>query len=350
MISKMFSTVIGFAFVLTAIVGLSVGMVMAQEEEGQETAQPEKEKVQETAQPEKEKLLMEEISVTATRVEKSVFETPQAVNIVRREDFLIKNAANVGDALREEVGISVERQGSTYTGHPVIRGQSGNRILALVDGNRFDNITTYGGPNHHRLGMIDMSQVERIEVIRGPGSTLYGSNAIGGVINYITRGIDFPETGFSYRAKLLSQYSTVDNGFKERLQLQGATPKFGMLVGATWRKTDDIKTATRTLDFTALDRILDFDAKAAYRISDSQKLELNYQKHDGDNIERKQTKKYKKGTLSSITNYWAPEVNRDYVSLRYEAQNVTDFLGQIRAKVYLHNSRIELCQNMFYYS
>ncbi|MBC8461724.1 MAG: TonB-dependent receptor [Deltaproteobacteria bacterium] len=410
MIRKMFSTVMGFAFVLTAIVGLSVGMVMAQEEKGQETASfkiteqslenlksesvpddvlkklqslknqevigEEKflgilketiggeqtvrfkslilkhaQKVQETAQPEpeKEKFLMEEISVTATRVEKSVFETPQAVNIVRREDLLMKNAANVGDALREEVGISLERQGSTYTGHPVIRGQSGNRTLALVDGNRFDNITTYGGPNHHRLGMVDMSQVERIEVIRGPGSTLYGSNAIGGVINFITRGIDFPEAGFSYHAKLLSQYSTVDNGFKERLQLHGATPKFGMLFGATWRKTDDIKTATQTLDFTALDRILDFDVKAAYRISASQKLELNYQKHDGDNIERKQTKKYKKRALSSITDYLAPELNRDYISLKYEAQNVTGFLDEIRAKAYYHDSRVDRWQNRFYY-
>ena len=71
-------------------------------------------------------------------------------------------------------------------GSPFIRGLVGNQVLVLIDGIRLNNATFRYGPNQY-LNTIDSWQIERIEVMRGSGSIQYGSDALGGVVNIISR-------------------------------------------------------------------------------------------------------------------------------------------------------------------
>ncbi|MFN2399562.1 MAG: TonB-dependent receptor plug domain-containing protein, partial [Gemmatimonadaceae bacterium] len=89
------------------------------------------------------------------------------------------------DVLRDVVGVQVQQTNAGH-GTVILRGLTGNQVLILVDGVRLNNATIRDGPNQ-LLALIDPERIERVEVIRGPGSVLFGSDAMGGVVNVVTR-------------------------------------------------------------------------------------------------------------------------------------------------------------------
>src|SRR5215470_17774930 len=124
------------------------------------------------------------VIVTATKIETPREEIGASVSVVNGDDFPTYHYPSVDEAMRNVPGLEITRSGSygklsTLT----IRGANANQIQVLVDGVRVKSPTT---------GQVDLSDIspdliERIEVIRGPQSTLYGADAIGGVVNIITR-------------------------------------------------------------------------------------------------------------------------------------------------------------------
>jgi hemoglobin/transferrin/lactoferrin receptor protein len=108
----------------------------------------------------------------------------------------------------------------------VIRGLSSNRILVLVDGQRLNNSresTEFAGI---QPSLVDLSQVERIEVLRGPGSVLYGSDAIGGVINIITKQAEFSGQGFTLGGAVNLAYGTAAQDKRGGFELSGADERY----------------------------------------------------------------------------------------------------------------------------
>lgn len=126
-----------------------------------------------------------EIVVTPTRGPALAQESARHVTVVTAEEIASKGYRSVPDALRGEAGVLVQ-QTNLGGGSPFIRGLTGNQILLMVDGVRLNNAGTRFGPNQ-MLNTVDLSSVERIEIVRGAGSVLYGSDAIGGVVNVITK-------------------------------------------------------------------------------------------------------------------------------------------------------------------
>jgi hemoglobin/transferrin/lactoferrin receptor protein len=125
------------------------------------------------------------IVVTATRTAKPVFITPAAVNLIGSDAIRTAEANTVTDLFREIPGLDVAGVGIQQA-RPIIRGQRGQRILLLQDAMRLNNSRRqqeFG----EIPGVVDLSTVERVEVVRGPSSVLYGTDAIGGVVNLITR-------------------------------------------------------------------------------------------------------------------------------------------------------------------
>src|SRR5688500_1690591 len=130
--------------------------------------------------------ILEETIVTATRIERTVFDVPYTAHVIGREDFIERrNVRTFPDALREIPGVMVQRTAYGQAS-PFIRGFTGFRTLALIDGIRLNNATFREGPNQY-WGSIDQYTIDRIDVVKGPSSVLYGSDAIGGTVNAITR-------------------------------------------------------------------------------------------------------------------------------------------------------------------
>lgn len=125
------------------------------------------------------------VTVTATRAPTEVTRVPQPVIVVDSAKIREIVPNNAADVLRESPGVDVVGTGPNQV-RPSIRGQRGQRILLLQDGLRLNN-----NRRQQDFGelpaLVDVDQIERVEVVRGPSSVLYGSDAIGGVINLITR-------------------------------------------------------------------------------------------------------------------------------------------------------------------
>jgi outer membrane receptor protein involved in Fe transport len=138
----------------------------------------------------------ERVAVTALRRERPLFDTPQSVSIVTDSDITDRIATSAADALERVTGVQVQRT-DLGGGSPYLRGLVGNQILILVDGIRLNNSTFRLGPNQY-LNTVDPFGVERIEVIRGPASSLYGSDGLGGVVNVLT-GSPAPEPSGQFK-------------------------------------------------------------------------------------------------------------------------------------------------------
>ncbi len=131
--------------------------------------------------------VMPEVTVTATMSDHEVRTAPASVTIVPRAEIEDRNATNLLQAIRGTPGITLSPRQVGGRKTIALRGLEGRHTLTLIDGRRISASDDVVGHSDYQYGWLPMSAIERIEVIRGPMSTLYGSEALGGVINIITR-------------------------------------------------------------------------------------------------------------------------------------------------------------------
>ena len=150
---------------------------------------------------------MEVIQAVATRTQRAAFDVPAPVDVLEGERIDRLQADNlVADLFPLEAGLEVEGEGP-FLGLPVLRGLSGNRVLVLVDGQRLNNsreAINFGGV---QPGLVDVSSIAAVEILRGPASVLYGSDAIGGIVNIVTRRPELPAVGVSLSGSATTRYS-----------------------------------------------------------------------------------------------------------------------------------------------
>jgi vitamin B12 transporter len=127
---------------------------------------------------------MNTIVVTASRTEQKIADTLDTTTVISRDDIERIQPRDLTDLLRREVGIDYSRTGGRgATSSLFVRGTSASQVVLLVDGARM-NTTSNGAAS---LELFDLENIERIEVVRGPSSSLYGNDAIGGVVQIFTR-------------------------------------------------------------------------------------------------------------------------------------------------------------------
>jgi len=124
-----------------------------------------------------------ELLVTATRVEKKLQDVPYTVNVITAEEIRASGATSLADLLRDLPAVQVTSTGASGIVRLSLRGESSSRALIMVDGMKITEQKSMDGAPL----LIDIDNIERIEIVKGPGSVLYGSEAIGGAINVITK-------------------------------------------------------------------------------------------------------------------------------------------------------------------
>ena len=169
------------------------------------------------------------VVVTDTRTQKPLGDSASSVSVVSAERIEAKEATNITDVLRQIPGLSFSQSGTRgKTTSIFTRGTNSNHTLVLVDGVRANS------PNDGRFdfGQFPAENIERIEILRGPGSALYGSDAIGGVINIITkRGAGAPRIGGNL------EWGN-DSGSRQTLEYGGQNGKSRFSVSAFRQDTD----------------------------------------------------------------------------------------------------------------
>jgi hemoglobin/transferrin/lactoferrin receptor protein len=213
------------------------------------------------------------------------FDDPVHITIRDRQQIERRAPLSIAQALEHEVGVLIQSTGAGQAS-PFIRGLTGPQTLILVDGIRMNNSTFRFGPNQY-FGTIDPGMIERIEVIRGPQSMLYGSDAIGGVINVVTRSAkniaycDYSTGSFVQRA------STADSGSYSRLNLEAAVSGMGLFGGASYLNIRDVDRGggLGRQPFTNYSQYAG-DVKIDYLIDESQLLTIALQHFEQQDVPR----------------------------------------------------------------
>ncbi len=201
---------------------------------------------------------MEEVVVTGTRTREEIKNIPNAVMVIAAPEIEASSAKNVGELLKEKTVIDVTGYGALGSVQSVsIRGSSSSQVLVMID-NRPVNSVTLGSAD---LSEIPLDNVERIEIVKGPTSHLYGANAMGGVINIITKNPPAKPTfkaGVSYGTFNTQTYSAQHGQTLDR---------FGYLLTAGTKSSDGPRDNSKYEG-------KDFSSKLTYQLLDRLSLSL----------------------------------------------------------------------------
>lgn len=191
-----------------------------------------------TAQPATQTQQLETIVVSAAGFEQKIKDAPASITVLNTEDFKTKRITSLADALKGVEGVDISpAAGKTGTLNIRMRGMPAEYTLILIDGKRQNSvgsITPNGFAESNNNFIPPISAIERIEVIRGPMSTLYGSDAMGGVINIITKKVSSEWIGsITLNGTLLPNSSPFGNQYAAEVFTSG--PLIQDLVGLQLR-------------------------------------------------------------------------------------------------------------------
>lgn len=170
----------------------------------------------------------ETLIVTANRTESSLWDSPATVQVIDRETLNNSTSVSIANDLQDIPGVEVTDNSLAGRKQIRIRGEASSRVLILIDG----QVVSYqrAGQNYGVGLLIDESALERIEVVKGPYSVLYGSQAIGGVVNFITKkGGDKPLAG-----TVKAVYNSATAGWEESAAAWGSIGQFDYRINGSY--------------------------------------------------------------------------------------------------------------------
>ncbi|MBI3189898.1 MAG: TonB-dependent receptor, partial [Ignavibacteriales bacterium] len=253
--------------------------------------------------------------ISATRSERDIFEIPREVIMVQQRQVENNAVRFTPDALSEAPSILVQK--TNYgAGAPVIRGLIGNQVLIMVDGVRLNNSTFRLGPNQY-LNTVSPYLIDRIEVVEGPGSVLYGSDALGGTVNLITRDIKNPQVS---GLRLLTTLSSADWSGVNRIDYAKHFGHLSMNIGGGYRKQEDLRGGQGIQPSTGFSGY-EGDMKVRYAFNDQNEITASYQLTEYKNVPR--TDKISSGDDKK---YLYNPQRRELSYLSYDVSGVSDFL------------------------
>jgi hemoglobin/transferrin/lactoferrin receptor protein len=286
--------------------------------------------------------ISETVTVTATRTELATTETAVPVSVVTREELERETLSTIGDVFRNLPGTSTTNEGG-FQVRPRIRGLESNRVLILIDGERLNNARTSTGQSGVEIGLVEVEQIETLEVARGAGSVLYGTDALGGTINIITRDARLgSEEKFRFGATFNGFYGSNDNGRRGSLAVNGSNKFFAFRVAQSLERFDNYFTGeNRGALFDGVNsdgEVLNSQshggntqATARFFLNENNNLKFNYERRRAANIGSP--------TLVGVFNAFFPFSDRDKVSARYEGTNFTENLARVSASLYYQRQK-----------
>ncbi|MGB5485856.1 MAG: TonB-dependent receptor [Lysobacterales bacterium] len=176
---------------------------------------------------------LEHVQVTATRSNKRDIDISAAVTAIDEKAILELAPDVIAEMLRGQPGAFFQ-QTTPGQGIPIIRGLKGSQVLHLVDGMRLNNAFFRNAPNQY-LGLVDSYAAERMEVVRGSQGTLYGADAMGGVLNILTPEPRYAESQWQQESRLYGSFDSVDDGWVLNARTQGGKQGWGFTGGATYQ-------------------------------------------------------------------------------------------------------------------
>lgn len=189
----------------------------------------------------KRSLVMDEVFVSASKREQDLTEIPQKIMQVGESQVRFQNPQTSADLLQSSGKVFVQKS-QMGGGSPMIRGFAANSVLIAVDGIRMNNAIFRSG-NLQNVISVDPNALQSTEVLFGPGSIIYGSDALGGVMNFRTKTPDlsYSEDGPQTEANAMARYSSANHERTFHADASIGYEKWGALTSITYSYFDDLR-------------------------------------------------------------------------------------------------------------
>jgi len=183
---------------------------------------------------------LDEVVLSVSKFEQRKKDIPQKISGITSEDIKFSSPQTSADLLESSGNVFIQKS-QLGGGSPIIRGFSTNRLLIAVDGVRF-NTAIFRGGNVQSVISIDPFSIDHTEVILGPGSVVYGSDAIGGVMNFYTKDAKFSfEEGTSFSGNATARYATASNEKTGHVDFNIGLKEWAFLTSVSYTDFGDLK-------------------------------------------------------------------------------------------------------------
>jgi TonB-dependent heme/hemoglobin receptor len=275
---------------------------------------------------------LETVQVTATRRAESTFDVPVATDVIDRDEIRAAAPQTVMDALRGQAGAYLQ-QTTPGQGVVILRGLKGSEVLHVVDGFRLNDAIFRNAPNQY-VALVDSQSLSRIEAVRGPMSALYGSDAMGGVLQMLTWEPRFEGGEWQSRGLLRSMYGSADHSTLSRVE--GALGRERLVVsgGATYQDVNERRVGGgEELPYTRFTaRAADAKVRAMATAGNELTLSLQYSEQPRTPRYDELTPGYGQAQPNSAV-YWFEPQRRDFAQLRWRGSNPTSAWDSAEAQV-----------------
>ena len=296
------------------------------------------------------------IIVSASRKATILSKIPATVSKIDQEQIEENFVTDIKDLVKYEAGVSVKRQPARFgatlgtTGRSGsdsfnIRGIEGNRVMIQVDGIRVPDGFSFGAQSVGRGNYLDLGLVKNVEILRGPNSALYGSDALAGAVSFTTSDAkDIVKDGKAFGGRVLAGYNSADDEYSESLVLAAQGDKLGGLFAIANRDFKELENmgdvggtgSARTKANPQDGNSLSFIGKVTYDINENNKLRFT-----AENMETKIDANVLSGLSASVSNLTSHDTgSRSRVSANLSS-NYDGFINSGHYGIYWQKSENE---------
>jgi len=284
---------------------------------------------------------IDEVLVSATRSETPIADLPLTIGIISKSQIEEEMPMTPVEALKYEPGIVRQSDGGLVS-TPIIRGLSRERAPVLIDGNPFV------GGRIRTFSLIDPFQIERMEVVKGPASAFWGSDAVGGLVNIITRKAESGyNKDFKIGGSLYGGFQSVNNHLRGRAELEGRGNGIDFLIGVGGRNADNITDGNGDEISNSQFESTNVDFNLGFSPQENQRLEISGKYFKNDNV----------GFPGGLGAPGPPRIIRRFVpdeqralNVSYDIKEVSDKIASVGVRLFYKKQNLHIDQftNVFF--
>ncbi len=279
-------------------------------------------------------IMLDEVIVSVDRLDKYLKDSPYSIALADKEQIESKNFQSLSEVLDSQPGISMISDG-VWSTDLNIRGLSRNNIVTIIDGTRIETANDISA----RLSMIDLNDVERIEVIKGAASSVYGTGATGGIVNIVSRQPSFNKS-YLNSGRIFLGYNSVNSLRAISGNIFNSGYFWSSKISGSYRKADNIETPSGELKNS---QFTDYSLSASINIQpfSNHLFKFNYQLFKAEDV----------GIPGAVplfpdnADVRYPNEKRELISAGYEIQNISSVFSKIHVR-YSHQFILRDVENI----
>ncbi len=266
-----------------------------------------------------------EVVVSSLRINRELKNVPASMVVTESRDYQKQSAISLSSVLDREPGVTAGGDGVWAT-HINIRGFGENRLVSLIDGIRVETATDLTAS----LSMVDVNDIERVEIIKGAQSSLYGTGAMGGIVNIITKDGHFADRKY-LSGTLISGFASANTLFSNHAAIETGSGKWYARISGTHSDADDIRTPEGDLPNSQY-TMNNIAARAGVKPFANHVFKIQYQRNWSADVGIPGGNAFPGPAEATYT-----DISRDLLAASYEINDLSDKLASLRLSYFAQN-------------